>query len=164
MGIECKSWPMRCLFLWEDRGSLLPHSSGLKKKKKNGEVNISNTSLQEYINYKAGFNMKYKLSSTLKLKYSLNHSLSNRDCQIPVLRMNSDPFQTLRRTHEQVLYEVSLGLPKATSQIPEDRAIHTQQTPSSRKQPVYPNSDQKQLLSQLRWRIKVYGEECQGLQ
>ena len=33
MGIECKSWPMRCLFLWEDRGSLQPHSSGLKKKK-----------------------------------------------------------------------------------------------------------------------------------
>lgn len=130
----------------------------------NGEVNISNTGLQECINCKAGFNMKYKLSSTLNLKYSLNHSCSNRDCQVPVLRMNSDPFQTVRRTHEQVLYEGSSGHPKATSQIPEDRTIHTQQTPNSGKQPVYPNSDRKQLLSQLRWRIKVYGEECQGLQ
>lgn len=82
-------------------------------KKKNGEVNISNAGLQEYINCKAGFNMKYKLSSTLNLKYSLNHLCSNRDCQIPVLRMNSDPFQIVRRTHEQVLYEGSSGHPKA---------------------------------------------------
>lgn len=67
---------------------------------KNREVNISDTSLQKYINYKAGFNSKYKLSSTLNLTYSLNYSCNNRECRLPVLRMDSGPFQTLRRTHE----------------------------------------------------------------
>ena len=87
---------------------------------------MSNTGLLECINCKAGFNMKCKLSSTLNLKHSRNHSCRNTNCQIPVLRKNSDPFQIVRRTHEEVLYEGRSGHPKATSQIPEDRTIHTQ--------------------------------------
>lgn len=51
------------------------HSSGFKK---NREVNIISTSLQKYINYKAGFNSKYKLSSTLNLTYSLEYICNNK--------------------------------------------------------------------------------------